>query len=270
MSVARAYLRRARAELRGALRYVDPRAMSNEVVRSTEFRPGGLPVLLLPGFMSTRRGLTVLERRLRREGYLVFSLNLGGLFNTFNTRSIEELALHVRDKVEKLYQRYDLGPMAIVAHSKGGLVARYYVKRLGGDERCCTVVTLGTPHNGTPAAYLGLPFFGLFAPSIWELMPMSPFIARLREGPFPEHVRLASIWSDADRIAPGTAAKVRESGRDDILNFNMRNLAHHEFIFRKKAFEVIREQLRVGFDAALAKIERVAEAPEAATEKHSA
>lgn len=268
MTVARTYLRRARAELRGALRYVDRRVMSNDVVRSTEFRPGGLPVLLLPGFMSTRRGLTVLERRLRREGYLVFSLNLGGLFGTFNTRSIEELALHVRDKVENLYRRYDLGPMAIVGHSKGGLVARYYVKRLGGNERCCTVVTLGTPHNGTPAAYAGAPFFGLFAPSIWQLMPMSPFIARLKEGPFPEHVRLASLWSDADRVAPGTAAKVNERGRDDILNFNIRNLAHHEFLTKKRAYEVVREQLRIGFDTALAKIEP---APvEAAREKTSA
>jgi triacylglycerol esterase/lipase EstA (alpha/beta hydrolase family) len=31
----------------------------------------------------------------------------------------------------------------------GGLVARYYVQRLGGDERVHTLVTLGTPHAGT-------------------------------------------------------------------------------------------------------------------------
>ena len=36
----------------------------------------------------------------------------------------------------------------------GGLIARYYVQRLGGDARVHTLVTLGTPHGGTAAAYL--------------------------------------------------------------------------------------------------------------------
>ena len=31
----------------------------------------------------------------------------------------------------------------VVGHSMGGLVARYYVTRLGGDERVHTLVTLG-------------------------------------------------------------------------------------------------------------------------------
>ena len=41
----------------------------------------------------------------------------------------------------------------MVGHSLGGLIARYYVTRLGGDERVHTLVTLGTPHSGTYSAY---------------------------------------------------------------------------------------------------------------------
>ena len=33
----------------------------------------------------------------------------------------------------------------IVGHSLGGLAARYYVSRLGGDAHVHTLVTLGTP-----------------------------------------------------------------------------------------------------------------------------
>ncbi|CAM5527705.1 hypothetical protein SMICM304S_05241 [Streptomyces microflavus] len=40
----------------------------------------------------------------------------------------------------------------IVGHSLGGLIARYYVQRLGGDRRVRTLVTLGTPHGGTAVA----------------------------------------------------------------------------------------------------------------------
>ena len=39
--------------------------------------------------------------------------------------------------------------MHVVGHSMGGLVARYYVQRLAGDERVHTLATLGTPHRGT-------------------------------------------------------------------------------------------------------------------------
>src|SRR5690606_38097343 len=42
----------------------------------------------------------------------------------------------------------------VVGHSLGGLIARYYVQRLGGDGRVRTLVTLGTPHSGTRVAPL--------------------------------------------------------------------------------------------------------------------
>ena len=118
-------------------------------------------------------------RRLRRDGYCVWSINLGGLFDAFNTHGIDESAERVRDKVERLYGRYNLGPLSIIGHSKGGLIGRYYVKRLGGDRRVKNLITLGTPHNGTPTAYLGCVTMGAFARSVWQMTPMSPFM-RLR------------------------------------------------------------------------------------------
>ena len=42
----------------------------------------------------------------------------------------------------------------VVGHSLGGVVARYYVQRMGGDARVHTVCTLGSPHAGTWAAHL--------------------------------------------------------------------------------------------------------------------
>ena len=36
----------------------------------------------------------------------------------------------------------------VIGHSLGGLIARYYVTRLGGDARVHTLVTLGTPARG--------------------------------------------------------------------------------------------------------------------------
>jgi triacylglycerol lipase len=40
----------------------------------------------------------------------------------------------------------------LVAHSMGGLDARWYVGRMGGERRVASLVTIGTPHRGTVAA----------------------------------------------------------------------------------------------------------------------
>ena len=42
--------------------------------------------------------------------------------------------------------------MIVVAHSMGGLVARYWMGPLGGWRVCRALITLGTPHRGAPKA----------------------------------------------------------------------------------------------------------------------
>lgn len=44
------------------------------------------------------------------------------------------------------------GPLVLIAHSQGGLDARYLVSRLGYKSRVRAVVTIATPHHGTPVA----------------------------------------------------------------------------------------------------------------------
>ena len=43
----------------------------------------------------------------------------------------------------------------IIAHSMGGLDARYAIAKLGLADRVASLVTIGTPHLGTPLANLG-------------------------------------------------------------------------------------------------------------------
>jgi triacylglycerol lipase len=43
----------------------------------------------------------------------------------------------------------------VIAHSMGGLDARYAISRLGLADRVASLVTIGTPHFGTPLANLG-------------------------------------------------------------------------------------------------------------------
>jgi triacylglycerol lipase len=48
--------------------------------------------------------------------------------------------------------KIDADKVNIVAHSMGGLDARYAITRLGLAERVASLTTIGTPHRGTPLA----------------------------------------------------------------------------------------------------------------------
>lgn len=43
----------------------------------------------------------------------------------------------------------------VIAHSMGGLDARYAIAKLGVGNRVASLITIGTPHRGTPLAVLG-------------------------------------------------------------------------------------------------------------------
>jgi pimeloyl-ACP methyl ester carboxylesterase len=215
----------------------------NRVEKRTDFRNCPRPVLLLHGWFSSRRTFDVLERRLRRDGYGVFSLDLGGARGSFLGRGIDDLADLVRTKVERIYARYPgLGPLTVVGHSKGGLIATYYVKKLGGWRRTRAVVTLGTPHRGTPRAWLGVPF-ALVARSLVQMIPGHPFLARLLDGPWPAQVRLVSIWSRQDGASPYPACVIDTHGLPQLANVEVGG-DHRGFLVRKRTYEVILRELR--------------------------
>lgn len=237
-------LKRSVQDLKG---YLDLDRRGNEIVRRTDFTRCPKPVLLIYGFFGTRRSFEVLEHRLRKDGYGVFSINLGGLFDAFNTFSIDQCAEKIRDKVERLYSRYDLGPLSIIGHSKGGLIGRYYVKRLGGDRRVQNLITLGTPHNGSPTAYVGVATLGLVARSVWQMTPMSPFIRRLKIGAFPRHVRFTSIYSKQDAAAPFPTCILEDDGNGNIFNVEVPGISHRDFLWRRPVYNVIRKELAAGF-----------------------
>ncbi len=244
----RQYIKEHSRDIGNLLLYLKHTFEGNKVERLTDFAECDHPVLLLYGFGATRRTFAVLEERLRRDGFCVFSLNLGGIFDTFNTRCIEELAEFVDEKVHRLCQRYKLKKISIIGHSKGGLIGRYYVKRLGGHRKVRTLITLGTPHNGNPWALLGLatPLL-LIAKSIRQLFPMSPFIRSLKEGRFPSHVRFVSIYSKEDRVCFYKSAMLDiPPNSKKMFNVEVKGLGHADLVMRKTAYKEIKKALRAG------------------------
>jgi len=48
--------------------------------------------------------------------------------------------------------KHESGPFHLIAHSMGGVNARYYITHLGGHEQVASLTSLATPHRGSTAA----------------------------------------------------------------------------------------------------------------------
>ncbi|MDX2543935.1 esterase/lipase family protein [Streptomyces sp. WI04-05B] len=158
------------------------------------------PVVLLHGFIDNRSVFVLLRRSLAQHGrQQIESLNYSPLTCDIRTAA-ELLGRHIEETCRRTGQpRVD-----IVGHSLGGLIARYYVQRLGGDLRVRTLVTLGTPHCGTRVVPLADAH-----PIVRQMRPGSDVIEELRL-PAPDcRTRFVSFWSDLDHVMdPPETARV--------------------------------------------------------------
>lgn len=159
----------------------------------------GTPILLVHGLVDNRSVFTLLRRALRRRGFgQVLTVN----YSPF-TQDVRTAAAQLARLVEKTCEQTGYERVHVVGHSLGGVVARYYVQRMGGGARVHTLVTLGSPHAGTYSAHL------LPARLVRQLRPGSDLMLEL-ETPAPGcRTRFVAYWSDLDQlIVPKRSARV--------------------------------------------------------------
>ena len=63
--------------------------------------------------------------------------------------SIETNALHIKRRIEQILSETGAEKVNIIAHSKGGLDARYAISTLGMGGMVASLTTMSTPHNGS-------------------------------------------------------------------------------------------------------------------------
>lgn len=185
----------------------------------TDVRVAGTPILLVHGFADNRSAFAVLGRALRKHGFsVVYGLNYSVL--TALTGDVRSAARELGREVEQICAATNAEQVHVVGHSLGGLVARYYVQRLGGDARVHTLVTLGTPHHGTMAAYL------LPTPVLHQLRPHSDIVAELAAPSAGCRTRFVAVWSELDGwIVPQRNARL---DHPDLLvtNYQLSDVGH--------------------------------------------
>ena len=160
----------------------------------------GTPILLVHGIVSNRSIFTLLRRGLTRRGFSnVFAMNYLTVSN-----DVRAAAAGLSVEVERVVEETGFERIHIIGHSLGGLIARYYVTRLGGDARVHTLITLGTPHEGSYAAY------AVPTTLMQQMRPGSHLMRELARPVRGCRTRFISYWSDNDwAIQPQRNASLR-------------------------------------------------------------
>jgi triacylglycerol lipase len=153
-------------------------------------------VVLLHGtFGMTSWG--VIEGALSAAGYAVYPFDYGNAGTDEIGRSAGTLAGFVDD----VLLRSGAKRVSIIGHSQGGLVARYYVKYLGGSEHVDDLIGLSPSNHGTTnplVVQTGL----IGCAACAEQQADSPFLANLNAG---------------DETPPPVSYTVIQTRRDEVV-----------------------------------------------------
>ncbi|TFV53526.1 alpha/beta fold hydrolase [Blastococcus sp. TF02A_35] len=167
------------------------------------------PVLLVHGLVDNRSVFAVMRRSLRRRGFAhVCSWN----YSPFLT-DISRAATDLGAQIDRICEQTGHDRLHVVGHSLGGLIARYHVQRQGGDRHVDSLVTLGTPHQGSVLAHV------LPTPLVRQLRPGSPVLRELEEPAPGCRTSITAVYSDLDQMVLPT-----HSGRCDHPDLRARNL----------------------------------------------
>ncbi len=114
------------------------------------------PILLVHGIMlkdyKQFKAFGRIEKLLGESGYDVSTSRTDGL------GTIQANAACLKEQICEILDRTGAERINLIAHSKGGLDARYMIDRLGMEEKVASVTFLCTPHKGS---YIATKLYGL-------------------------------------------------------------------------------------------------------------
>jgi hypothetical protein len=202
------------------LRYMEPEAAAT-------------PIVMLHGYFHNRTAFLVFRRALRRLGFQhIDTMN----YNVIG-HAVPELAAQLSQHVDRVLAQTGATRVHLIGHSLGGLVARYYIQELGGHATVHTCVTLGTPHGGTYAAWVGR------GRAARDLRPSSPLLEQLAAGAREMPVRFVSYYSNLDGLViPAASAKLTDPALK-ARNVLVRDLGHMSLLISTDVIRSVGETL---------------------------
>jgi pimeloyl-ACP methyl ester carboxylesterase len=186
------------------------------------------PVLLIDGFSPFPSSMGLLAYRFQKLGIPTRTVSLN-LRTLRRLRDLETFAAIANRAGNELCGRTGSDRYDVVAYSAGGVAALYGAKRLRAPRLVHSMVTLGSPFDGSWVSWPALVTLPISRISA-QLLPDSDFLRALHHDPLPPTLRLLCIGGDRDRICRGETPYVPGAERLTLP------AGHLDFLVRKTVF----------------------------------
>lgn len=105
------------------------------------------PIVLVHGMVlkdfKLYRAFRKIKDVLKENGIIVYVTNQDGVGTISNN------AKQLKEEINQIIEKEKVDKVNIIAHSKGGLDARYMISSLKMDDKVASLTTLSTPHRGS-------------------------------------------------------------------------------------------------------------------------
>lgn len=183
------------------------------------------PILFIHGIFHNRSTFAWLKQRLHSKGYRRFKeMDL-----MTSLRPIPELAEQVARETQILLKNKEFSEIDIVAHSMGGVIARYFVQLLGGDGLVKNLITLGTPHQGTEWSKYSI------LPHLRELQPQSKTLELLNQCSPPKLTRAIAVSGALDIVIRPKDC----TWWNGVRNIHLSHVGHAGLLFSRRVLQII-------------------------------
>ena len=174
------------------------------------------PVIIVNGTFGPAFFYEPLAKRMRDDDKQVFIFELTNL----GTGDIAATAGDLAAFVDDVRSRTGADKVDLVGHSQGGLVARQYVKSLGGDSTVDSLISLGAPHYGTAIANIAA-FFGagncLGIVACQQMAVDSDFVNALNDGDDTiGDVRYTNLYTSLDELVRPVENAALQDGATNV------------------------------------------------------
>lgn len=198
-------------------------------VEITPGKPDGHPPLIFVHGLGGDRGNFLLMAKYlwltgRKRSYRVH-------FDPEN--STLEMSEYLADYIKQVLEITGEPQVEIVAHSFGGIISRLTIANYKLEPFIRTLITLGTPHNGTyPARFAN-------TEKTISLRPQSDIIKSLKNLPWPKNVKGFTFWSNNDLLVlPAESAMV-----DGTITIDMTPFTHFSYLFDPRSWIEVERSL---------------------------